>query len=160
MIHSILIFNQQGKIRFSRFYQQTTRDNTRLSVHREQKFIQRAYESVHSRHSQAVCNFINLKEDQVQIVYRNYATLYVCIQCCLTDDNNDNEHPLAVLDLIQVLVECLNSLFNQNVCELDLVMNWQLVHACVDELVMGGVVIETDSNVVLRNIVHSGNNKY
>jgi len=49
---------------------------------------------------------------------------------------------LALIDLIQVYVESLDRLF-ENVCELDLIFNFETLHAALAEMIVGGVVIET-----------------
>ena len=47
-----------------------------------------------------------------------------------------------MLDLIQVFVEALDRLF-ENVCELDLIFNFETLHAVLGEMIVGGVVVET-----------------
>jgi len=49
-------------------------------------------------------------------VFRCYATLSFIVVV----DGDESE--LSILDLIQIVVECLDRIF-QNVCEVDLVMN-------------------------------------
>ena len=70
------------------------------------------------------------------VTYRHYATLYFIVISTST------ESPLALLDLIQVFVEALDRLF-ENVCELDLIFNFETLHAVLGEMIVGGVVIET-----------------
>lgn len=70
------------------------------------------------------------------MTYRHYATLYFILISTST------ESPLALLDLIQVFVEALDRLF-ENVCELDLIFNFETLHAVLGEMIVGGVVIET-----------------
>jgi len=70
------------------------------------------------------------------VTYRHYATLYFILISTST------ESPLALLDLIQVFVESLDRLF-ENVCELDLIFNFETLHAVLGEMIVGGVVIET-----------------
>ena len=71
------------------------------------------------------CNFIDDCECVVKgnkVVYRIYATLYFIFII------DDAESELAVLDLVQVLVEVLDKCF-ENVCELDLIFNPEKVSA-------------------------------
>lgn len=56
--------------------------------------------------------------------------------------STSTESPLALLDLIQVFVESLDRLF-ENVCELDLIFNFETLHAVLGEMIVGGVVVET-----------------
>lgn len=62
-----------------------------------------------------------------RVVYRQYATLYFAL---LVDAI---ESELSVLDLIQVIVEVLESRF-RNVCELDLVFHSDQAHWLIDEV--------------------------
>ena len=48
-----------------------------------------------------------------------------------------------MIDLIQVFVEALDRLF-ENVCELDLIFGYETMHAVLGEMIVGGVVIETN----------------
>ena len=70
------------------------------------------------------------------MTYRHYATLYFILI------STNTESPLALLDLIQVFVEALDRLF-ENVCELDLIFNFETLHAVLGEMIVGGVVVET-----------------
>ncbi len=56
-----------------------------------------------------------------------------------------------MLDLIQVFVEALDRLF-ENVCELDLIFNFETLHATLAEMIVGGVVIETALERVVEGV--------
>jgi len=56
---------------------------------------------------------------------------------------DSSESELGILDLIQVFVEALDRAF-ENVCELDLVFNFDEAHHILSEVVQGGVVLETN----------------
>lgn len=58
---------------------------------------------------------------------------------------------LGILDLIQVFVETLDKCF-ENVCELDLIFHADAVHYILNELVMGGMVLQTNMNEILARI--------
>ena len=58
---------------------------------------------------------------------------------------------MGILDLIQVFVETLDKCF-ENVCELDLIFHMDKVHFILNELVMGGMVLETNMNDILTRI--------
>lgn len=83
------------------------------------------------------------------VTYRHYATLYFIIISTST------ESPLALIDLIQVYVEALDRLF-ENVCELDLIFNFETLHATLSEMVVGGVVIETQLDKVVEGVRAQG----
>ncbi|KAF1791966.1 AP-3 complex subunit sigma [Phytophthora cactorum] len=52
---------------------------------------------------------------------------------------------------IAVFVETLDKIF-ENVCELDLIFHSDKVHYALDEIVMGGMVLETNINEVLTAV--------
>lgn len=83
------------------------------------------------------------------ITYRHYATLYFILISTST------ESPLALLDLIQVFVEALDRLF-ENVCELDLIFNFETLHAVLGEMIVGGVVVETALEKVVKGVREQG----
>ncbi|SNX82411.1 probable APS3 - AP-3 complex subunit, sigma3 subunit [Melanopsichium pennsylvanicum] len=76
-------------------------------------------------------------EDQLRVIYRHYATLYFVFVV----DSSESE--LGILDLIQVFVESLDRCF-ENVCELDLIFHFDQVHAILNEVIQGGLVVETN----------------
>ena len=63
---------------------------------------------------------------------------------------DQQESDLGILDLIQVFVEALDRCF-ENVCELDLIFHSDRVHSILDEIIMGGMVLETN----ITNIMHA-----
>lgn len=80
-----------------------------------------------------------------KLIYRHYATLYFVFAV----DTAESE--LGILDLIQVFVEVLDKCF-ENVCELDLIFNPDKTNHILDEIVMGGMVLETNLGDVLEAI--------
>lgn len=56
---------------------------------------------------------------------------------------------LLALELIQFLVEVMDKYFN-NVCELDIIFNFHKVYYILDEMIMGGQVLETSKSAILR----------
>ena len=83
------------------------------------------------------------------VTYRSYATLYFIVISTST------ESPLALIDLIQVYVEALDRLF-ENVCELDLIFNFETLHAALGEMIVGGVVIETNMDRIVAGVRAQG----
>ena len=69
--------------------------------------------------------------------------------------STSTESPLALLDLIQVFVEALDRLF-ENVCELDLIFNFETLHATLGEMIVGGVVVETGLEKVVKGVKEQG----
>lgn len=83
------------------------------------------------------------------VTYGHYATLYFILISTST------ESPLALIDLIRVFVEALDQLF-ENVCELDLIFNFETLHACLGEIIVGGIVVETGLNKIVSGVRAQG----
>eukprot|EP00871_Galdieria_phlegrea_P003009 jgi/Galph1/3709/GphlegSOOS_G2338.1 len=132
MIHFLLIINNHGKSRLTKFY-------TFYPEESQQQLIKECYALV-TRRGEDMCSFLEytfplLRED-IRIIYRHYATLYFI---CGVDAV---ESELGILDLIQVFVETLDRCF-ENVCELDIIFYPDKVHYVLDEMIVGGLVMET-----------------
>ena len=141
MILSVVVFNNYGKPRLTKFYEYMSEDM-------QQKFIAECFRLV-SKLSENQCNFARIRSAPDQpvrkIVFRCYATLYFVF---LVDEN---ESELGILDLIQVFVETLDRCF-ENVCELDLIFHMERVNYVLDEFVVGGIVVETSMRDVLNTL--------
>lgn len=61
------------------------------------------------------------------------------------------ESPLALIDLIQVFVESLDRVF-ENVCELDLIFGYETMHAVLAEMIVGGIVVETNADKIIAGV--------
>jgi len=59
------------------------------------------------------------------------------------------------LDLIQCFVEALNRLF-EDVCEYDLVFNFETLHATLAEMIVGGVVVDTEIDRIVQGVIAQG----
>ena len=57
--------------------------------------------------------------------------------------------------LFKVFVEALDRLF-ENVCELDLIFNFETLHAVLGEMMVGGVVVETALEKVVEGVRAQG----
>lgn len=141
MIHAILVFNNSGKPRLSKFYSYYNETT-------QQQIIRETFQLV-SRRNDNQCNFLEggsaLGGADSRLIYRHYATLYFVF--CV--DSNESE--LGILDLIQVFVETLDKCF-ENVCELDLIFHVDKVHYLLQEIVMGGMVLETNINEIYSHV--------
>ena len=80
-----------------------------------------------------------------KIVYKKYASLYFILGI----DNDDNE--LASMELIHLFVEIMDKYFG-SVCELDVVYNFYKVYTVLDELIIGGEIVETSKNSILKKL--------
>ncbi|CAH0518045.1 unnamed protein product [Peronospora belbahrii] len=141
MIKGILIVNNHGKPRIVKFYEH-------VPDAEQQAVIQDIYTQV-SKRPDTLCNFlegtVRYWGSGVKLIYRHYATLYFVFAV------DQQESDLGILDLIQVFVETLDKIF-ENVCELDLIFHSDKVHYALDEIVMGGMVLETNINEVLTAV--------
>ncbi|KAI9847384.1 MAG: Sigma-adaptin 3A [Sclerophora amabilis] len=177
MINAVLVFNNSGQPRLTKFY-------TQLDTNVQQRLISEIFSLV-SHRSNSACNFLPYRiliaveegntvtnfvsslppllanssksasasepynDTPSLITYRHYATLYFIVISTST------ESPLALLDLIQVFVEALDRLF-ENVCELDLIFNFETLHAALGEMIVGGVVVETGLDKVVEGVKSQG----
>ncbi|PVH21301.1 clathrin-associated protein AP-3 complex component APS3 [Candidozyma haemuli] len=149
MIHSVLIFNYDGVPRLIKFY-------TAVDVQTQRTLLSQVHSLISKRTSQE-CSFITpprLLEglDDIKVIYRHYATLYFVF---IVDDQ---ESELGILDLIQVFVECLDKCF-PNVCELDLVFGWQVLQTVLEEIVQGGMVIDTNISRIVAAVDDANSQK-
>ncbi|KAG0204612.1 AP-1 complex subunit sigma-2 [Mortierella sp. GBA30] len=90
-----------------------------------------------------MCNFLEYKDTKV--IYRRYASLFFITGI----DPQDNE--LITLEIIHRYVEVLDRYFG-NVCELDLIFNFQRAYFILDELLIAGEMQESSKKTVLRVI--------
>lgn len=165
MINAVLVFNNNGQPRLTKFYTQLVC----LEIHAhlilltltqdtntQQSLLSQIFNLVSTRPASA-CNFLplppllapsgssNSPDAPTQITYRHYATLYFILISTST------ESPLALLDFIQVFVEALDRLF-ENVCELDLIFGFETLHAVLGEMLVGGVVVETSLDKIVTGV--------
>jgi AP-3 complex subunit sigma len=189
MINAVLVFNNAGQPRLTKFYTQlvrcslpfsTARESFTLTVRSQETSVQQRLISeiftLVSHRAPGSCNFLPLPpllssqstpsatsntsslhtsasipspDVPSLITYRHYATLYFIIISTST------ESPLALIDLIQVYVEALDRLF-EDVCELDLIYNFETLHATLAEMIVGGVVVETGLEKVVEGVKAQG----
>ena len=181
MIKGILIVNNHGKVRLARFYtridqrkqQQIIRDVFSIVSKRSDavcNFVELAktWSDKYREKVSIKAPVVNNDDSKVQekdeimvkkikadielaeffdskLIYRHYATLFFIF---LVDQS---ESELGILDLIQVFVEALDQRF-ENVCELDIVFHYDEVNHILDEIVMGGMVLETNLNSIMTSV--------
>jgi AP-3 complex subunit sigma len=140
MIKGILVVNNHGKPRLIKFYEPIPFSN-------QQRAIKECYQLV-SKRPDIVCNFLeggSIWGHENKLIYRHYATLYFIFVV------DESESELGILDLIQVFVETLDRCF-ENVCELDLIFHSDKVNYILDEIIMGGMVLETNKEEIMTAI--------
>uniref|UniRef100_A0A8C0G822 Adaptor related protein complex 1 subunit sigma 3 n=1 Tax=Chelonoidis abingdonii TaxID=106734 RepID=A0A8C0G822_CHEAB len=70
-----------------------------------------------------------------------YASLYFC--CAIEDQDNE----LLTLEVVHRYVELLDRYFG-NVCELDIIFNFEKAYFILDEFIMGGEIQETSKKSI------------
>jgi hypothetical protein len=90
-----------------------------------------------------MCNFLEYKDSKV--VYRRYASLFFIAGCSPTDNE------LITLEIVHRYVEQMDKYYG-NVCELDIIFNFQKAYFILDELLLAGEMQESSKKNVLRCI--------
>jgi AP-3 complex subunit sigma len=134
MIKSLLIFNTRGQARFLKFFDG-------CPVETQQKFQREIFQMV-SKRDVTSCNVI--EHEDMKVLYRQYATLYFA----LVIDENESEYD--IYEFIHGLVQCLDRHF-ENVCELDLIFHSDKISQIVNEVLMGGFIVERNIETVVSD---------
>ncbi|XP_062354757.1 AP-1 complex subunit sigma-3 [Cinclus cinclus] len=137
-IHFILLFSRQGKLRLQKWY-------TTLPDKEKKKIIREIVQIILSR-NQKTSSFVDWKD--LKLVYKRYASLYFC--CAIEDQDNE----LLTLEVVHRYVELLDRYFG-NVCELDIIFNFEKAYFILDEFIIGGEVQETSKKTVVKAIEDS-----
>eukprot|EP00923_Selenidium_pygospionis_P033198 GHVN01058307.1.p1 GENE.GHVN01058307.1~~GHVN01058307.1.p1 ORF type:complete len:150 (+),score=6.52 GHVN01058307.1:3-452(+) len=126
-VNYLLLINTAGFVRLDRWYGHYTHATRAVILHEIRHRLLQAEET---------SNMLEYLGDK--IIFRRYANLHFVVS---VSAQNTNE--VLVLELIQRYVEALD-LYFQNVCELDLVFDFQKAYHILDEMVTGGFVHETN----------------
>ncbi|RSH78595.1 uncharacterized protein EHS24_002323 [Apiotrichum porosum] len=89
-----------------------------------------------------------LTVSDTKVIYRRYASLFFITS--ITPSDNE----LITLEVIHRYVEVLDRYFG-NVCELDLIFNFQKAYAILDELIIAGELQESSKKAVLKIVAQS-----
>ncbi|KAK2846867.1 hypothetical protein Q5P01_009866 [Channa striata] len=127
----LLLFSRQGKLRLQKWFTPVTE--------REKKKVIRDMMMLVLGRPPRSCNFLQWRD--LKIVYKRYASLYFCAGM----EDRDNE--LLTLEVLHRYVELLDKYFG-NVCELDIIFNFEKAYFILDEFLMGGEVLETSKVTV------------
>ncbi|CDO71253.1 Adaptor protein complex sigma subunit [Trametes coccinea BRFM310] len=138
MINYMLLVSRQGKVRLAKWY-------VTMSQKAKAKIVKDVTQLVLARRTR-MCNFLEYKDTKV--VYRRYASLFFV--CGISQGDNE----LVVLEVIHRYVEVLDRYFG-NVCELDLIFNFQKAYAILDELIIAGELQESSKKSVLRVVTQA-----
>ena len=154
-IRFFLLQNRQGKTRLSKWYvppptggnkdngapSYATADTTATDA--EKARIESEVHRLVTSRDKKYTNFIEF--NNYKLIYRRYAGLFFTIAV----DMQDNE--LSYLESIHLFVELLDSYFN-NVCELDIVFNFNKVYMILDEYMLAGEIEETSKREILDRV--------
>eukprot|EP00568_Trieres_chinensis_P010403 CAMPEP_0183301426 /NCGR_PEP_ID=MMETSP0160_2-20130417/7547_1 /TAXON_ID=2839 ORGANISM="Odontella Sinensis, Strain Grunow 1884" /NCGR_SAMPLE_ID=MMETSP0160_2 /ASSEMBLY_ACC=CAM_ASM_000250 /LENGTH=152 /DNA_ID=CAMNT_0025464043 /DNA_START=148 /DNA_END=606 /DNA_ORIENTATION=+ len=145
MIRFFLLQNRQGKTRLSKWYvpPPSSPTNKDASPEAEKARIESDVHRLVTSRDKKYTNFIEY--NNYKLIYRRYAGLFFTIAV----DVNDNE--LSYLETIHLFVELLDSYFS-NVCELDIVFNFNKVYSILDEYMLAGEIGETSKREILERV--------
>ncbi|OZJ04342.1 AP-1 complex subunit sigma-1 [Bifiguratus adelaidae] len=132
-INWMLLVSRQGKVRLTKWFQT-------ISPKEKSKIVKDVTQLVLARRTK-MCNFLEYKDTKV--VYRRYASLFFVAGI------NQGDNELITLEIVHRYVEILDRYFG-NVCELDLIFNFQKAYFILDELLIAGEMQETSKKSVLR----------
>ncbi|GME81064.1 unnamed protein product [[Candida] boidinii] len=136
-IKYLMLLSRQGKVRLSKWYMA-------ISQKDKQRLIRELTAMIPLRKPK-MCNVIEFRD--TKLVYRRYASLFF-IACI---ENDDNE--LITLDLIQRFVEVMDKAYG-NVCELDIIFNFEVAYHILDELLIDGIMQESSAKEVLKRVAN------
>ncbi|OQE83255.1 hypothetical protein PENNAL_c0033G03184 [Penicillium nalgiovense] len=140
-VNYLILLSRQGKVRLAKWF-------TTLSPKEKAKIIKDVTQLVLSRRTR-MCNFLEYKGNFVlldsKVVYRRYASLFFIAGCASTDNE------LITLEVVHRYVEQMDKYYG-NVCELDIIFNFQKAYFILDELLIAGEMQETSKKNVLRCI--------
>ncbi|KAL7537718.1 hypothetical protein ACHAXR_011028 [Thalassiosira sp. AJA248-18] len=161
-IRFFLLQNRQGKTRLSKWYVppptgistssplSPSNGNQILSANysanqteAEKARIEAEVHRLVTSRDKKYTNFIEY--NSYKLIYRRYAGLFFTIAV----DVQDNE--LSYLESIHLFVELLDSYF-ANVCELDIVFNFNKVYMILDEYMLAGEIEETSKREILERV--------
>ncbi|KAJ8271112.1 hypothetical protein GJAV_G00122890 [Gymnothorax javanicus] len=135
MMRFLLLFSRQGKLRLQKWF-------TPLPEREKKKIVRDMTALVLSRKPRS-CNFMHWKD--LKIVYKRYASLYFLSAL----ESEDNE--LLALEVLHRYVELLDQYFG-NVCELDIIFNFEKAYFILDEFLISGEIQETSKQIVHRSM--------
>ena len=140
-----MLQNRQGKTRLSKWYVPPTGGDTgsNSGIEAEKARVEAEIHRMVTARDKKYTNFIEY--NNYKLIYRRYAGLFFTIAV----DVQDNE--LSFLETIHLFVELLDAYFS-NVCELDIVFNFNKVYTILDEFMLAGEIEETSKREILDRV--------
>lgn len=136
MIRFLLLQNKQGNTRLSKWYVPPANEDEKVRTEAE------VYRMIAER-DRKFTNFIEY--ENYKLVYRKYAGLYFTMGV----DIGENE--LSILEAIHLFVTLLDDYFS-NVCELDIVFNFNKVYSLLDEYILAGEIHESSMREIVGRV--------
>ncbi|ORX60361.1 Adaptor protein complex sigma subunit, partial [Hesseltinella vesiculosa] len=143
-INWLLLVSRQGKVRLTKWF-------VTIPSKEKAKIVKDATQLVLARRVK-MCNFLEYKvigksekKRANKFIGFRYASLFFVVGI------NQDDNELITLEIIHRYVEILDRYFG-NVCELDLIFNFQKAYFILDELIIAGEMQETSKKSVLRVI--------
>jgi hypothetical protein len=150
----LIVLSRQGKVRLSKWYiplsqndkSKITRELTALVLARKAKMcnISEYKGMIYPLFLLSIENMLTCATDS-KIVYRRYASLFFIAGV----DNDENE--LLTLEIIHRYVEQMDKAYG-NVCELDIIFNFQKAYHILDELMIAGEMVESSKREALKRV--------
>ncbi|TPX51483.1 hypothetical protein SeLEV6574_g00280 [Synchytrium endobioticum] len=135
-IKFMLLVSRQGKVRLTKWFMSD------WSIKDKAKTVKDVTATVLARKPK-MCNVLEYKD--FKVIYRRYASLFFIAGV----DVDDNE--LVCLEIIHRYVEILDKWF-MNVCELDIIFNFQQAYTIIDELLISGELQESSKRAVINTL--------
>ncbi|KAJ5493316.1 hypothetical protein N7539_002062 [Penicillium diatomitis] len=139
-ISYLILLSRQGKVRLAKWF-------TTLSPKEKAKIIKDVPNfrfAILAVPSEQFTDRNPLLPDS-KVVYRRYASLFFIAGCASTDNE------LITLEIVHRYVEQMDKYYG-NVCELDIIFNFQKAYFILDELLLAGEMQESSKKNVLRCI--------
>uniref|UniRef100_A0A3P8VNI0 Adaptor related protein complex 3 subunit sigma 2 n=1 Tax=Cynoglossus semilaevis TaxID=244447 RepID=A0A3P8VNI0_CYNSE len=156
MIKAILIFNNHGKPRLIRFYQYFTEEM-------QQQIIRETFHLV-SKRDDNVCNFLEggslIGGSDYKLIYRHYATLYFvfCVDSSESElgslDNNSIRRRPQIYAAGCMVLHYATAVHLKKTAAVYYCLPFTVlqVHYILQEVVMGGMVLETNMNEIVAQV--------
>eukprot|EP01055_Gregarina_sp_Pseudo9_P005197 Gregarina_sp_Pseudo_9__5196@NODE_568_length_2567_cov_37_572785_g537_i0_p4_GENE_NODE_568_length_2567_cov_37_572785_g537_i0NODE_568_length_2567_cov_37_572785_g537_i0_p4_ORF_typecomplete_len144_score18_46Clat_adaptor_s/PF01217_20/1_3e44_NODE_568_length_2567_cov_37_572785_g537_i017012132 len=135
MIEFLLLQNRQGKTRYSRWFK---------PIHYSEKFkTENEVRQLLAVRDRRQCPFV--EQSRCKLVIRQYAGL------TFVAGIDESENEMGAREFIHLIVESLDRYFG-NVCELDLIFNFNKVYQLIDDCLIGGEISEVSIEEMLSNV--------
>lgn len=142
MIETILILSKIGSLIFYKNY--SDKDHSSILT-----ISSRVFNIISNTKDSSIIydfkyNENSKNEEDLRIYFRFYGSLYAVLI------TNELENELATLDFINVMMSIFNEVF-EGLSEQIFSLNCEKVHLVLDEMITGGIVIETNKTEIIKN---------